>query len=212
MELISLSPYCSAGHSAFYTNESLGISTIDYCNTYESLLVKMKRCYQFENIDMYEHGLMVNREYVNLLSSLEEGLISEVFPPDLIRLYATNNIIDYRTMLLYQVVHDCGKPLCRNVDSDGRVHYPDHARISCEQVKKIFKEDLDLQFLVLHDMDFHTLKPNQLKELAESKYGFSLYLTAWAELVANANMFNGFDSVSFKIKRKHLVKCLKLFT
>jgi hypothetical protein len=161
---------------------------------------------------MYEHGLMVNREYVNLLSSLEEGLISEVFPPDLIRLYATNNIIDYRTMLLYQVVHDCGKPLCRNVDSDGRVHYPDHARISCEQVKKIFKEDLDLQFLVLHDMDFHTLKPNQLKELAESKYGFSLYLTAWAELVANANMFNGFDSVSFKIKRKHLVKCLKLFT
>lgn len=114
-------------------------------------------------------------------------------------------------MMKYQILHDCGKPLCREVDEDNRVHYPEHAKISYEQIKRLFPEEIDLQYLVLHDMDFHTLKPNELKELAESKYGFSLYLTAWAELLANAQMFNGFDSVSFKIKRKHLVKCMKLF-
>lgn len=208
---VNLSPYCSAGHSTFYTNEKLGISKVDYCNTYESLLVKMKRCFQFENIDMYEHGLMVNREYINLITSLEEGLISEVFPVDLIDIYSSNILLDLRLMLLYQVVHDCGKPHCRSVGDDGRIHYPDHARISYEQIKKLYPNEIDLQFLVLHDMDFHTLKPAQLEELAKSKYGFSLYLTAWAELIANAQMFNGFDSVSFKIKRKHLIKCLKLF-
>lgn len=30
-------------------------------------------------------------------------------------------------------------------------------------------------------------------------------------IINDAQMFDGFDSVSFKIKRKHLVKCMKLF-
>jgi hypothetical protein len=60
-------------------------------------------------------------------------------------------------------------------------------------------------------MDFHTLKNEQLEHIANSKYGFSLYLTAWAELIANSKMFGGYDSVSFKIKRKKLIKSLKLF-
>lgn len=212
MEVINISPYCSAGHSQFYTNEKLGISNISYSYTYENFLVKMKNCFQFENVDMYEHGLMVSREYTSLLKSLKEGLISEVFPPVLIDLLSSNSTLDDELMLQYHSLHDCGKPLCREVDDDHRVRYPDHARISYEQIKKIFPEELDLQFLVLHDMDFHTLKPDELVELASSKYGFSLYLTAWSELMANARMFGGFDSVSFKIKRKKLIKCLKLFS
>ena len=60
-------------------------------------------------------------------------------------------------------------------------------------------------------MDFHTLKNNDLVPLVKSKYGFSLYLTAWAELLANSSLFGGFDSLSFKIKRNKLIQALKLF-
>ena len=186
---VNISPYCSAGHSMFYTNEALGISNIKYAYTYDQLLLNMRRCFQFKDVDMYEHGLLVNREYVNIITSLNEGLISEVLPVDLIDVYKNMSVLDFSLMM----------------------KYPEHADVSYQQIKRLFPEEIDLQYLVLHDMDFHTLKPNQLKELAESKYGFSLYLTAWAELIANAQMFDGFDSVSFKIKRKHLVKCMKLF-
>ena len=92
-----------------------------------------------------------------------------------------------------------------------KIHYPNHAKVSFDQINKLYPNEEELKFLVLHDMDFHTLKPKELIEIAESKYGFSLYLTAWSELIANAQMFNGFDAVSFKIKRKQLIKCLKLF-
>ena len=211
MEVINLSPHCSAGQSLFYTNEALGISTINYASSEDQLLLNMRQCFQFKDVDMYEHGLLVNREYVNIITSLNEGLLSEVLPTDLIDLYKNKSVLDFSLMMKYQILHDCGKPLCREVDEEKRVHYPEHAKVSHQQIVRLFPEEIDLQYLVLHDMDFHTLKPDQLKELAESKYGFSLYLTAWAELMANATMFNGFDSVSFKIKRKHLVKCMKLF-
>lgn len=184
---------------------------IKYATSYTEMLVNMKRCFQFNNVDMHEHGLMVNREYTNLLISLDQGLISEVFPEKLIDLYSTNKLLDYDLMMKYQILHDCGKLLCRYVDDDNKVHYPNHAEISYNQIKLLFPNEIDLQELVLHDMDFHTLKPDQLKSIAESKYGFSLYLTSWAELIANAQMFDGFDSISFKIKRKKLLKCLKLF-
>ena len=183
----------------------------EYATNYIELISKMKKCFQFEKIDMYEHGLMVNREYTNLISSLYDGLISEVFPVGLIDAFEKNNLIDYDIMLKYQILHDCGKPLCREIDENGKVHYTEHAKISYEQINKLYPDEDDLKFLVLHDMDFHVMKPNDLKEIADTKYGFSLYLTAWAELIANAQMFNGFDAVSFKIKRKQLIKCLKLF-
>lgn len=211
MEMINISPYCNAGHSTFYTNEKLGIKTYNYATNYIDLISNMKKCYQFKDIDMYEHGLMVNREYTNLISSLNDGLLSEVFPPDLIEIFKEKELVDYDIMTKYQILHDCGKPLCKEVDDEGKIHYPNHAKVSFDQINKLYPNEEELKFLVLHDMDFHTLKPKELIEIAESKYGFSLYLTAWSELIANAQMFNGFDAVSFKIKRKQLIKCLKLF-
>lgn len=211
MEVSNFSIYSSAGQSLFWNEDSLNNLRIPYSNTYQDLLVKMKHCFQYSTIDMYEHGLMVNREYTNLIMSLEQGLISEVFPVQLIDLYKNNSLIDFNTTLLYHVLHDCGKPLCKKVDEKQLVHYPNHAEISFNQIKILYPKDLDLQFLIKHDMDFHTLSTKDLEQLAKTKYGFTLYLTAWSELIANASLFNGFDSVSFKIKRKKLIKCLKLF-
>lgn len=175
------------------------------------VLLAMQNCYQFENVNMYEHGLMVNKEYFNIIASLETGFIDEVFPKDLYEIFRNNVLLPFPLMGQYQILHDCGKPFCRELDIHNRIHYPNHARVSYDILKKLYPEEVDLHFLVLHDMDFHTLKPKDLVDLAKSKYGFSLYLTAWAELIANSHMFGGYDSISFKIKRKHLIKCLKLF-
>lgn len=180
-------------------------------NTLPQLLLAMQNCYQFENVNMYEHGLMVNREYFNIITALELGIIDEVFPSELIDVYQKSHLLDFSLMVQYHILHDCGKPLCRIVTDEGRVQFPNHADESFQQIRKFFPSETDLQYLVQHDMDFHVLKPDDLKSIAESKYGFSLYLTAWAELIANSQMFGGFDSISFKIKRKKLLKCLKLF-
>jgi hypothetical protein len=37
----------------------------------------------------------------------------------------------------YMLMHDCGKPFCRTVDADGKVHFPDHAKIPACRIKKI---------------------------------------------------------------------------
>lgn len=187
------------------------IMTINYYNSLPKLLVAMKNCYQFENVNMYDHGMMVAKEYSNIITSLELGIISEVFPEELIDLYLKYELLDFSIMLNYHLLHDCSKPLVRIVDEEGRQHFPNHSEASYEQFKLIYPYNIDEAFMIKHDMDFHVLKPKELEDLAESKYGFSLYLTAWAELIANAQMFNGFDSLSFKIKRKQLIKCLKLF-
>lgn len=187
------------------------LMSIQYYKSLPEVLTAMKNCYQFENVNIYDHGMMVAKEYSNILTSLELGIISEVLPEQLIDLYQKYNLLDFGIMLNYHILHDLSKPLVRVIDAEGRQHFPNHAEASYEQFKLIYPYNIDEAFMIKHDMDFHTLKPSELKELSESKYGFSLYLTSWAELISNAQMFSGFDSVSFKIKRKKLMKCLKLF-
>lgn len=60
--------------------------------------------------------------------------------------------------------------------------------------------------MILHDMGFHTLKGEDLDKHCQLPFAEDLYATAWAELYANAETFGGVDSVSFKIKRKKLLK------
>lgn len=182
-------------------------------HTYATLVEAMRSCFQFENVDMLQHGYMVHDAYLQLIDLLSTGMILEGLPEELIDVYQKHkdDLFDNACMKLYHTYHDCGKPFCRVVDENGRQHFPNHAEVSYQLFCQAFPDDEPEQFMILHDMDFHTMKPNALEELSKTEYGFSLYLTAWAELIANSSMFGGFESTSFKIKRKHLVKCLKLF-
>ena len=171
------------------------------------LLKVMKTCYQFENVNMLEHGKMVNVEYFKILSGNRDSDL----PVELINLIKTKELMPKHLMTKYHILHDCGKPLIKCVDSDGKSHYPNHADVSAEQIKFLFPDEFDLYFLIKNDMEFHTKKTNELVELSKHKLGFALYLTAWAELFANSSMFGGVESVSYKIKRKKLMKHLKLF-
>lgn len=215
MEISNISPYCSSGQSNLWTNEKLGINTelsqIAYYISLPKLLGAMRDCYQFDNVSMYDHGLLVSKEYCNIISSLENGIVPEHLPEQLLTLYKTNTLLCFSKMLNYHILHDCGKPLVKTVDEEGKQHFPNHSQVSYNQFIKIYPNNEEEAFMIKHDMDFHSLSISELQDLVQTKYGFSLYLTAWAELLANAQMFNGFESVSFKIKKKKLIKCLKLF-
>jgi len=117
-----------------------------------------------------------------------------------------SNIHDRETIRLYNIYHDCGKSLVRTVDSEGKVHYPNHAEASkkawldaggCETVGN----------LIGLDMIMHTETKEQIiSRNLDVKDAMTLLITALAEVHANAEMFGGIESTSFKIKWKKLDK------
>jgi hypothetical protein len=112
----------------------------------------------------------------------------------------------------YQIYHDCGKPFCLEIDENGKRHYPDHANISANiwlSLEEKSKHDDIIADLMRHDMDFHTLRGDELTELWKNYLAPTLYFTAWAELFANSKMFGGTESDSFKIKKKRLIQAGK---
>jgi hypothetical protein len=173
----------------------------------------MRETYQFQNIDMIEHGIMVNNEYLILLNALKTNdtnyLKSMGFNLTIEQMnFLLENQYDLITMRNYQIYHDCGKPFCKTIDESGKIHYPEHAKKSYEIYGKYFGFDLVAE-LILNDMNFHILKGDDLYNWIKTKnksFLASLYLTAWSEIIANSTMFGGFESDSFKIKRKRLIQ------
>lgn len=135
----------------------------------------------------------------------------------------------------YLLWHDCAKPFCLEVDSEGRRHFPGHAEKSSEtwgrmrrvELSKQWLEELlaagpkfaecakrwatydigreqQVESLIRMDMDAHGLTAETLDEFSRRPEAVTLLLAAVAEVHANAAMFGGFDSPSFKIKIKHL--------
>ena len=168
----------------------------------------MRQCEQAPGFNMLQHGESVAHQYRQLIEQLESGqcvskitslydkLKSKLPPPEVLR--------------PYHVYHDCGKHLCLEIDEQGRRHFPNHAKLSAKQYELIFPEDKFTVVLIRKDMDFHTMKGEELEQLCKSPFAPILYFTAWAEINANAEMFGGRDSTSYKIKAKKLLKATKL--
>jgi hypothetical protein len=149
----------------------------------------------------HDHGLAVNHWYNSLLES-----------PDILGCHPVidwfNSYVPIEGIELYHINHDCGKPYCIEYDADGKAHYPNHSEVSY----KVFLERYDepeFAEMIRHDMGFHKLKGEELEQHCKLPFADHLYATAWAELFANAEIFGGFESESFKIKKKKLVKSLK---
>lgn len=109
------------------------------------------------------------------------------------------------TMLTYQLWHDCGKPFCRTLDDAAKPHYPGHAELSAE-LYLACGGDPTVAELISADMLCHTLRPSEAALLAQNPHALKLLCTALCELHANASMFGGLESDSFKIKFKRLEK------
>ena len=87
-----------------------------------------------------------------------------------------------------------------------------HAEVSYKTYLDVFGSQGNNQLiadLILHDMDVHLMKAVEVESFCKeqgAQKAVSLLITALCEIHANADMFGGIDSVSFKIKAKQINK------
>ena len=196
----------------------------------EQAFQDMRNCMQTSGITVLQHGDMVLYKYKELEKALQEDALSS-----LSKWRLPNWLVEHRQLLLnamvntkpevvktYLRLHDIGKPFCRTVDEEGRQHFPNHAAVS-ERVMRIIAENHDfgnhqqrsyfdkqdmlwVAELIGQDMDAHLLKQEGVAEFASRSNAPLLLLAALSEIHANAGLFGGIDSTSFKIKFKQLEK------
>jgi hypothetical protein len=167
----------------------------------------MKQCEQAPSLNMLQHGQMVYEKYKALIAALDLGLGD----PILLKIYEKykGHLPPTKILKRYMWLHDCGKGLCLEIGEDGKRRFPNHAEVSANQFANLFPEDGFTTTLIRMDMDFHILRGDDLIRLCRSPLSPILYFTAWAEIFANAEMFGGIESDSFKIKAKRLIQAGK---
>lgn len=172
----------------------------------------MLTCYQFKDMNVLEHGKSVHAWFLDLYRHLKDGtpLSREWRLPDWIYdPIIMERLLDFEILKTYQIYHDCGKPLCRTVDDEGRQHFPNHAEVSYRRWMECSDgspEAEQIGRLIAMDMDIHLLKGDQLDEFCRRKEAISLLITGLCEIHSNALMFGGIESTGFKIKWKHIDK------
>jgi len=167
----------------------------------------MRACEQAPGLSVWEHGEQVAGRYRDLVEILKCG--DKPHPewrlPEWCNQSILGRLLPMGTMQTYQLYHDCGKPFCLTVDDKGRRHFPGHAAVS-KAVWLAAGGDATVGRLIGLDMDAHTMSPEDVPRFAARPEAASLLLTALCEVHANAAMFGGQASTSFKIKWKHLDK------
>jgi hypothetical protein len=169
----------------------------------------MRSCYQFRDQSVLDHGHSVHWWFLDIYSYVQTGttLSAQWRVPswlnDSTRSLLASRLLPLEVLKAYQVYHDCGKPLSRVVDEEGRQHFPEHARASYNRWLEA-GGDPQVAELILRDMDAHQLKAEGVPGFASTPYATTLLLTALAELHSNAQMFGGIESDSFKMKFKNL--------
>lgn len=179
--------------------------------TYEQLIEDMIACEQTKGMSVLDHGNLVNTYYHDLIGQLCNGnkLQKNWRLPDWLNThkdFILSNLYNNEIVDRYQIHHDCGKPYCKIVDTDGKHHFPDHANVSYRVWSKLFPDDVVVSNLIKSDMDIHCLKSEQIEEFAKRPEAITLILTGLSEVHANASMFGGIESTSFKIKWKQIDK------
>ena len=120
-------------------------------------------------------------------------------------------------METYHTLHDCGKPFCLTIDENGKQHFPDHSEVSYNIIRETFADHPHIDIVskfIKNDMVFHSCGMEFIEKyiIDEDKaFILNLWLTSFAELYANKEMFDDSNQVSFKIKYKKLIKVIKKF-
>lgn len=173
-----------------------------------SLEATMMACEQTPGMSVLQHGELVSEFYLDLINHLTHGkqLHKEWRLPEWIsdgRILERQLPLDVVTT--YARYHDCGKPNVRTVDAEGKVHFPGHAAAS-EEVWRNIGGDAQIGRLIGMDMDIHTIKDVDVEEFANRPEAATLLLVGLSEIHANASMFGGIESTSFKMKWKQIDK------
>lgn len=178
----------------------------------------MRVCRQNTTQTVWEHGEAVREKFRCLVEGRTDGFRL----PDWWAAYATRLLGSIHPDSVwdpYTLYHDCGKPYCRVVDSEGKAHFPDHATVS----RKVWADaegSAEVGHLITHDMAVHVLTAAEIDTQLKAKWSAAdaatLLVAALAEVHANADMFGGIESVSFKSKLKNVERrgrqiCKSLF-
>jgi len=162
---------------------------------------------QSDNQTVAEHGRAVWEKSLKILSGQFEGMrIPDWFQEN--HVHIVNNVVSTWDFRMYNEYHDCGKPYCIEYDDEGRRHFPNHAEVSARTYLKHYPVDDKVAELIRNDMLLHTVTSDKLKEMLSEtddysqQFYYTLMVTALAELHANADMFGGIESTSFKSKWK----------
>lgn len=173
----------------------------------EALQKKMKDCIQYGTVNVYQHGLAVRAEWFKILNYINSGdrVWEQAFrcPRWLkdYRLDIQETMPPFAIMSSYVVYHDCGKPFCQTEDTGGKIHFPDHAKMSGTIWRETQHPHAErIASLMERDMDIHLLKPEGVEEFAKFDDCVGLLLAGLAEIHANCEMFGGPESQGFKIK------------
>lgn len=166
----------------------------------------MMCCEQAPGMNMLQHGRLVHAKYRELINQCAHNTVKYSL---VCALYNKFKLPPAEVLKKYHFYHDCGKHLCLTIDANGKKHYPNHAEISAKQYSILQPEDLFTTSLIKNDMAFHTARGEDLVNLCKNLLAPILYFTAWAEIMANAEMFGGEESESFKIKKSRLIQAGK---
>ncbi len=171
---------------------------------------------QAESQNIMEHGESVYRHYTQIKKHMEGKIDLSDNPFWIIPEWLNENFYnilenlpsDY-VMERYLTLHDCGKPAVQ-ITVDGKKRFPGHAEASADMFRTVFSHDMTsesdqlIAHFIEYDMDVHMLKADDVEEFALSEYAMTQFIVALSEIMANAEMFGGTESVNFKIKYKTL--------
>lgn len=168
----------------------------------------MSNCEQTQGMSVLEHGVSVHDYFLDLYNHFKKGDSLKKdwrLPEWLSDEWIWENIELTERIRLYHIYHDCGKPYCIHIDSDGKKHFPDHANKSYHIWLDLLG-DLETAELMRDDMLIHLLRSGGVDDFAKNKNALILLITGLCEIHSNAEMFGGIDSTSFKIKWKNINK------
>jgi hypothetical protein len=174
--------------------------------TKEELIQAMRSCEQMKGLSVLEHGESVRDHLFDLINHLRNGdplKYDWVLPEWIHDKSILSDLPEDETLNLYTVFHDCGKPFCLEIDSEGKRHFPNHAEISYQTFTQFFDNETAAD-LIRRDMEIHLLKSDGVEEFCKKPHATTLLLTGLAEIHANSKMFGGTDSTSFMIKWKSI--------
>lgn len=173
-------------------------------------IAKMQSCQQTKGMTVLEHGMAVeNILFEVLFPLLKEETTKTEYP--LPKWFIENkrkilSLLPSEYILRkYTRFHDIGKPWCMITDENGKVHFPNHSEESYKRYLDIFPDEIIVAELIKHDLDIHVIKSCEVEQFMKTnKNHITHLLVGLAEIIANAPMFGGFESNSFKIKFKHI--------
>lgn len=183
-------------------------TTISLPTNFDDMVKAMLKCEQTKGQSVYQHGVSVYKHLQQLIAHIknDEDLIDWKIPTWLLKYgkQIVDNLHQDEDLSLYCLYHDCGKPFCKTIDENGKVHFPNHAEVSKDVWLSVGGSQI-VANLIGDDMVIHTASSEEISEKLKEwsmQDACALLLIALAEIHSNAKLFNGIDSQSFKTKFK----------